>query len=55
MRHPVSSNTHRLEQAADAASVAILARLEAGLPIDPRDLQAIADLLLYGSARRGQS
>lgn len=41
----------QLDAAADLASVAILARLEAGLPIDPRDMQALADLLLLGRCK----
>ena len=42
----------QLERAADMASTAILARLEAGLPVSERDMQALADLLLFGSAKR---
>ena len=43
----------QLERAAELASVALLARMEAGLPIDPRDLQALTDLLLVGDTVRG--
>lgn len=43
----------QLERAAELAGLALIARMEAGLAIDPRDMQALTDLLLVGDTVRG--